>query len=138
MPVHRSVAKRPSEIPRGTETVLLVEDEEGVRNLVSNMLREQGYRVYEAEHGSHALEVFAKHGNEIQLLLTDVIMPKMSGRELAQRLTAKSPTLKVVYMSGYTDDIVAREGVVFDNTILLHKPFTLEGLMRKLREALGN
>ena len=64
-------------------------------------------------------------------------MPKMSGRELAERLTAKSPALKVVYMSGYTDDIVAREGVIFDDTILLHKPFTLEGLTRKLREALG-
>jgi PAS domain S-box-containing protein len=130
--------KRLKQIPRGTETILLVEDEEGVRNLVSAMLRGQGYQVYEAEHGAHALEVFANHGNEIQLLLTDVIMPKMSGRELAERLTAKSPRLKVVFMSGYTDDIVAREGVLFANTILLHKPFTLEGLTRKVREALGD
>ncbi|HEY3837399.1 MAG TPA: PAS domain-containing protein [Bryobacteraceae bacterium] len=129
--------KRAKPLPKGTETILLVEDEEGVRNLVSSMLRGQGYRVYEAEHGWHALEVFANHESEIQLLLTDVIMPKMSGRELAERLMAKSPSLKVIYMSGYTDDIVAREGVVFDNTILLHKPFTLEGLTRKLREALG-
>jgi two-component system cell cycle sensor histidine kinase/response regulator CckA len=129
--------KRTKPLPKGTETILLVEDEEGVRNLVSNMLRSQGYQVYEAEHGWDALEVHAKHANEIHLLLTDVIMPKMSGRELAERLLAKSPGLKVVYMSGYTDDIVAREGVVFDNTILLHKPFTLEGLVRKLREALG-
>jgi two-component system cell cycle sensor histidine kinase/response regulator CckA len=136
--VQRPELKRDRQISKGTETVLLVEDEEGVRNLVSNMLRGQGYKVYEADHGQHALEVFAKYGNEIQLLLTDVIMPKMSGRELAERLTAKSPALKVVYMSGYTDDIVAREGVVFDNTILLHKPFTLEGLTRKLREALGD
>jgi two-component system cell cycle sensor histidine kinase/response regulator CckA len=130
--------KPQARLPKGSETVLLVEDEEGVRNLVSAMLRSQGYQVYEAEHGWHALEVFAKFGAEIQLLLTDVIMPKMSGRELAERLKAKSPELKVVYMSGYTDDIVAREGVVFDNTILLHKPFTLEGLTRKLREALGD
>jgi two-component system cell cycle sensor histidine kinase/response regulator CckA len=136
-PVNRPERKRQTAISKGTETVLLVEDEDGVRNLVSNMLRGQGYTVYEAEHGWHALEVFSKYGSEIQLLLTDVIMPKMSGRELAERLKAKSPALKVVYMSGYTDDIVAREGVVFDNTILLHKPFTLEGLTRKLREALG-
>ncbi len=135
-PASRQERKAHSQIARGSETVLLVEDEAGVRNLVSDMLRGQGYRVYEAEHGSHALEVFSKYGNEIHLLLTDVIMPKMSGRELAERLKAKSPALKVVYMSGYTDDIVAREGVVFDNTILLHKPFTLEGLTRKLREAL--
>jgi signal transduction histidine kinase/CheY-like chemotaxis protein len=128
--------KRDRQVPKGTETILLVEDEEGVRNLVSSMLRSQGYKVHEAEHGFHALEVFARHGDEIRLLLTDVIMPKMSGRELVERLRAKSPELKVVYMSGYTDDIVAREGVVFDNTILLHKPFTLEGLTRKLREAL--
>jgi YesN/AraC family two-component response regulator len=94
--------------------------------------------VYEAEHGWHALEVFSRYGSEIQLLLTDVIMPKMSGRELAERLKAKAPALKVVYMSGYTDDIIAREGVVFDNTFLLHKPFTLKGLTRKLREALGD
>jgi two-component system, cell cycle sensor histidine kinase and response regulator CckA len=136
--VNRPVPKHNHQIPRGTETVLLVEDEQGVRDLVSSMLRNQGYQVYEAEHGFHALDVFAKHGNEIQVLLTDVIMPKMSGRELAERLTAKSPQLKVVFMSGYTDDILAREGVVLNNTVLLHKPFTLEGLMRKLREALDN
>jgi two-component system cell cycle sensor histidine kinase/response regulator CckA len=135
--VSRPVRKRLEQIPKGSETVLLVEDEEGVRSLVSNMLSGQGYRVHEAENGWHALEVFAKYGSEIQLLLTDVIMPKMSGRELAQRLKAKSPALKVVYMSGYTDDIVAREGVLFDDTVLLHKPFTLEGLTRKLREVLG-
>ncbi len=137
-PSARQERKKGDQVARGSETVLLVEDEEGVRSLVSNMLRGQGYRVYEAEHGWHALEVFSRYSSEIQLLLTDVIMPKMSGRELAERLKAKSPGLKVVYMSGYTDDIVAREGVVFDNTILLHKPFTLEGLTRKLREALGD
>jgi CheY-like chemotaxis protein len=137
-PAPRQETRREKLVARGAETILLVEDEEGVRNLVSGMLREQGYRVYEAEHGSHALEVFSEHHTEIQLLLTDVIMPKMSGRELAERLIARSPGLKVVYMSGYTDDIVAREGVVFEDTILLHKPFTPEGLARKLREALGD
>ena len=136
--IERSEPRPITKARTGTETILLVEDEEGVRNLVSSMLRGQGYQVYEAEHGGHALEVFARYGHEIQLVLTDVIMPKMSGRELAERLKAKSPGLKVVYMSGYTDDIVAREGVVFDNTILLHKPFTLEGLTRKIREALGD
>ncbi len=135
-PAAKQEAKSNKPAPRGTETVLLVEDEAGVRSLVCDMLRRQGYKVYEAEHGWHALEVFAQHASQIQLLLTDVIMPKMSGRELAERLQKKSPGLKVVYMSGYTDDIVAREGVVFDNTILLHKPFTLEGLTKKLREAL--
>ena len=115
-----------------------MEDEESVRNLVSNMLRGQGYLVYEAENGWRALDVFDTHASEIQLLSDDVIMPKMSGRELAERLTAKAPGLKVVFMSGYTDDIIAREGLVFDNTILLHKPFKLESLTRKLREALGD
>jgi two-component system cell cycle sensor histidine kinase/response regulator CckA len=137
-PLQRLETTPHQQIPKGTETVLLVEDEAGVRDLVGAMLRGQGYQVYEAEHGSHALEVFARYGKEIQLLLTDVIMPKMSGRELAERLRAKSPGLKVVFMSGYTDDILAREGVVFDNTILVHKPFTLEALMRKLRQALGD
>jgi PAS domain S-box-containing protein len=123
---------------RGSETILLVEDEEAVRGLVSSMLQSQGYRVLEAEHAARALEVFEQHEQEIQLLLTDVIMPRMSGHELAGRLRTKSPALKVVYMSGYTDDIVAREGLVFENTVLLHKPFTLEGLMGKLREAFGD
>ena len=122
----------------GAETILLVEDEEGVRNLVSSMLRSQGYRVFEAEHGKHALEVFERHGREVELLLTDVIMPRMSGHELARRLKAQAPGLKVMYMSGYTDDIVAREGIVSENTVLLHKPFTLDGLLRKLHEAFGD
>jgi len=121
-----------------TETILLVEDEEGVRNLVSSMLRSQGYRVFEAEHGKHALEVFERHGKEVELLLTDVIMPRMSGHELARRLKAQAPGLKVMYMSGYTDDIVAREGIVSESTVLLHKPFTLDGLLRKLHEAFGD
>jgi PAS domain S-box-containing protein len=120
------------------ETILLVEDEEGVRNLVSSMLRSQGYRVFEAEHGKHALEVFERHGQEVELLLTDVIMPRMSGHELARRLKTQAPGLKVMYMSGYTDDIVAREGIVSENTVLLHKPFTLDGLLRKLHEAFGD
>ncbi|HXI44609.1 MAG TPA: PAS domain-containing protein [Bryobacteraceae bacterium] len=120
----------------GTETILLVEDELGVRQLVHEMLRRLGYTIYEASNGADAVRIFAQHQNAIDLLLTDVIMPQMSGRELAERLKAVRPTLKVLYISGYTDDMLAHHGVLESNVYLLQKPFAPDDLAKKLREVL--
>jgi len=120
----------------GTETILLVEDELGVRQLVHEMLRRLGYKIHEASNGADAVRIFAQHQNAIDLLLTDVIMPQMSGRELAERLKALRPTLKVLYISGYTDDMLAHHGVLESNVYLLQKPFAPDDLAKKLREVL--
>ena len=120
----------------GTETILLVEDELGVRQLVREMLRRLGYQIHEANTGADALRIFAQHQNTIDLLLTDVIMPQMSGRELAERLKALRPLLKVLYISGYTDDMLAHHGVLESNVYLLQKPFAPDELAKKLREVL--
>ena len=120
----------------GTETILLVEDELGVRQLVREMLHRLGYQIHEANTGADALRIFAQHQNTIDLLLTDVIMPQMSGRELAERLKALRPLLKVLYISGYTDDMLAHHGVLESNVYLLQKPFAPDELAKKLREVL--
>jgi len=142
LPVFQA-APRPRERPRpprrlapGVETVLLVEDEAGVRQLAREMLRRQGYAVIEAEGGSQALQLFEQHAPSIALLLTDVVMPQMGGRELAERLLAARPDLKVLYMSGYTSDVVARHGLLDAGIALLQKPFTQESLGRKVRAVL--
>ncbi len=120
----------------GTETILLVEDETGVRQLVREMLRRLGYKIHEASNGADAVRIFAQHQNAIDLLLTDVIMPQMSGRELAERLKVLQPSLKVLYISGYTDDMLAHHGVLESNVYLLQKPFAPDELAKKLREVL--
>ena len=120
----------------GTETILLVEDEIGVRHLVREMLHRLGYKIHEASSGADAVRIFAQHQNTIDLLLTDVIMPQMSGRELAERLKALQPLLKVLYISGYTDDMLAHHGVLESNVYLLQKPFAPDELAKKLREVL--
>jgi len=131
--------ERPQAAPSAAhrETILLVEDEEGVRRLVREMLARHGYTVLEAADGQEALRVFEREGERIHLLLTDVVMPHMSGRELALRLTARRPELKVAYMSGYTGDVIADYGVLEPGVILIQKPFTARLLLRRLREALG-
>jgi CheY-like chemotaxis protein len=121
---------------KGSEAILLVEDEEAVRELASVVLAAQGYRVIEAENPAHAEELSAKHSSEIQLLLTDVVMPGMSGRELARRITARSPKLRVLYMSGYTDNVIATGGVLEPGVSFLQKPFTPRALTVKVREVL--
>ena len=120
----------------GTETILLVEDELGVRQLVREMLHRLGYTILEASGGAEALRLFDQHQGSIDLLLTDVIMPQMSGRDLAERLKALQPSLKVLYISGYTDDMLAHHGVLESNVFLLQKPFAPDELARKLREVL--
>jgi len=120
----------------GTETILVVEDEAEVRRLTAGMLSRQGYRVIDASSGAEALRLWNKHGSEIAMLLTDVIMPQMSGRELAERLKVLSPALKILYMSGYAGDVVAQHGVPQSETVFLHKPFTFDTLARQVRSVL--
>ena len=121
---------------RGNETILLVEDEPTVRNLVKEMLSRFGYRTFVAEGGSQAIALFEQHAGEIKLLLTDVIMPHMSGRELAVALRRMDRNLKILYMSGYTADEIATRGLVNAKPLLVQKPFNAETLARRVREVL--
>ena len=133
-PVDRSA--RPATAAGGTETILLVEDEEGVRELARDILRASGYTVLEARNGAEALPLCARHQGPLDMLLTDVVMPRMSGRELAERLAPLRPDLSVLYMSGYTDDAVIRHGVLGAGTAFLQKPFTPAALVLRVRETL--
>ena len=121
---------------RGSETILLVEDEEQVRTVVLTILRRQGYKVVAARSAAEALELCARDSESIDLLLTDVVMPQLSGPELAKRLTALRPQLKVLCMSGYTDDSIVRHGVLASGVAYIQKPITQAGLARKVREVL--
>jgi CheY-like chemotaxis protein len=132
----RSVVRE--DVPaRGTETVLLVEDEEMVRRMTREVLEGAGYHVLEASSGFEALRVSSGHGGRLDLLLTDVVMPGMSGRELAERLAPVRPGIKVLYMSGHTDDAIFHHGVTQAGTGFLQKPFTPDALERRVRELLG-
>jgi PAS domain S-box-containing protein len=121
---------------KGTETILLVEDEAEVRRFARELLTRQGYAILEAASGPDALRLWKRHRGAVDLLLTDVIMPQMSGRELADELKALRPDLKVLFMSGYTDDVIAQHGILDLATEFLQKPFTHETLGRKVREVL--
>ncbi len=120
----------------GLETVLLVEDEGSVRALAETVLKKFGYNVLVADSGQAALDIWRQKRDSIDVLLTDVIMPHMSGGELAHKLREMNPRLKVLFMSGYTDDMIASHGVLAGETQLIQKPFTAEGLGRKLRDVL--
>jgi PAS domain S-box-containing protein len=120
----------------GSETLLLVEDEESVRQLVRDTLEARGYKVIEAENGEAGLRASAAHEGTIDMIITDVVMPGMSGRELAKRVTEARPETKVLYLSGYTEEAIAHEGVLDPGTAFLQKPFTLQVLSRKVREVL--
>jgi PAS domain S-box-containing protein len=141
------------EAPRGTETILLAEDDEGVRGLAAIALRAQGYTVLEAKDGQEGLDLWQRHQGGIDLLVTDVVMPRMGGRQLADLMTGSCPGLRVLYLSGYTDDAVLRQGLTGALQLVgsmqagqaspgtagrafLAKPFTATALVRKVREVL--
>jgi PAS domain S-box-containing protein len=123
-------------IPHGTETVLLVEDEDAVRHLSRQLLEMVGYQVLEARNGLEALSVCEQNGGTIHLMVTDVVMPHMSGRQLADRLAPRYPDLRVLYLSGYTDEAISHHGVLDREVDFLSKPFSLDALARKVREVL--
>jgi PAS domain S-box-containing protein len=122
--------------PQGSETILLVEDEEGIRSLVRGILQARGYTVLEAGRPLEALEISKMFEGPIHLLFTDVVMPQMSGREVAEKISAGRPTTKVLYMSGYTDHAIAHHGVLNPGVPFLQKPFTPQALTQKVREVL--
>ena len=132
-------AVHPAEVPRaepGTETILLVEDEANLRYLARQFLEKQGYKVIEAADGAVAMQIVVAHEGVIHLLLTDVIMPGMNGRELAQRVSEMRPNVKVLYMSGYTENVIGHNGTLDAGVRLLQKPFNLRDLKDKVREVL--
>ena len=121
---------------RGTETILVVDDEESLRAVVGDLLGQLGYNVLSASGGDEAMALAAGYSGKIDLLLSDVIMEPVPGPALAERLTAERPEMKVVFISGYADDSLAPEGVLKPGTVLVHKPFTIKILSAKLREVL--
>jgi two-component system cell cycle sensor histidine kinase/response regulator CckA len=124
------------EIPRGRETVLLVEDEDAVRRIAAEFLRKQGYTVLEAHQGGDALLICRRTESVIHLMVTDVVMPGMSGRELVENLAPLKPEMRILYMSGYTDNAIVHHGVLEPGVNFLQKPFTLNDLARKVRDVL--
>ncbi len=122
----------------GQETILVVEDEESLRKIVARVLTAAGYRVVSASNAGEALLLCEKHGNRIRLMLTDVIMPGMNGRELSERLATMVPNMKVLYMSGYTDDAIVDRGALAPGTVLIQKPFTADELSARVRAVLDD
>ena len=133
---HEKPPAQPQSPARGSETVLLVEDSEGVRSLARLALERRGYIVLEAGHPHEALRLLEKLPDPVHILVTDVVMPEMSGRQLAERLAPQWPGLKVLYISGYTDDAVVRHGILEEGTPFLQKPFTPDALTQKVRDVL--
>ena len=125
-----------SEPPTGSETILLVEDDEAMRTLTHNCLQCGGYNVLVVGGGEAAIEAVSEHHGPVHLLLTDVVMRGINGRELAETLAISRPELKVLYMSGYTADVIAQRGILDPEVVLLEKPFTKEALLRKVRRVL--
>ena len=121
----------------GSETILIVEDEEEVRSFVVQALSSHGYRVLQAAEGNQALTLAERHTGSIDVLLTDVVLPGMNGRDLADRFRIARPKIKVIYTSGYTQDIIANRGVLPDDISYIPKPYTADQIAAKVREAIG-
>jgi DNA-binding response OmpR family regulator len=122
----------------GTETVLVVEDEPGVRQLICEVLRQEGYTVLESSDSLQAAQVSETYPGEIHLLVTDIVMPHSSGRDLSARLASSRPGMKVLYISGYTEDTIVHHGVLESDLAFLPKPFAFEALLGKMREILDS
>jgi two-component system, cell cycle sensor histidine kinase and response regulator CckA len=137
-PADTNAAPVPCATLGGSETILLVEDEESVRQLVRETLSAKGYRVIEASDGEAGLEAAAQHDGAIHLVITDVVMPGISGREMVKQLLQTRSETLVLYLSGYTEDAIVSEGRIESGTAFLQKPFTLQNLSKKVREVLGN
>ena len=131
-----NLPSRPASQAGGAETILMVEDEEVVRQVTRKMLETKGYKVLEAAGGPAALALSAQHRGAIQLLLTDVLMPEMSGKDLAKRLTRRRPETRVLFMSGHTENAIVHHGVLEPGIAFIQKPFRLEALRHKVREVL--
>ncbi len=132
----QSTEEPPVRVLPGSETILVAEDEAGVRTLLCHILQRRGYRVLEASNGEEAFQLYQARAGEIDLVLTDVVMPKMTGRELADRIQNMHPTARIIFMSGYTDDVLLRTGAFRPGMSFLQKPLRPEVLVAKVREAL--
>jgi CheY-like chemotaxis protein len=121
---------------RGTETVLAVEDEASVRRVLSRILRQLGYAVLEAADGDDALRLDDEDGRHVDLLITDVVMPRLGGRQLAERMRARNPDLRVLFLSGYGTEALANRGVSSEDDHVLRKPFSASGLASSVRQVL--
>jgi len=135
-PVFVAPENRRSNVARGSETILVAEDDEMVRTLVREALEREGYRVLASADPVEARRVSDRHRGTIHLLISDVVMPKLSGRELAEQLLTRRPAMKVLYMSGYTDNAVLNSGILHQEVAFLQKPFTPAALTEKVREVL--
>lgn len=136
MPVEIKKTKEWSSLPKGTETVLLVEDDENVRTMTAKMLTQFGYRVLLAADAPQAIRLFEQEKGHVHLILTDVVMPTMSGRDMIKQMPLHHTDIKVLYMSGYTNNAIAHHGILEEGINYIQKPFTLESLLHKVREVL--
>ena len=137
-PIAQVLSAQAEQRQRGTETLLVVEDEEALRESICDFMGGLGYKVLAADSGQQALSIASEHHGRIDLLVTDVVMPRMSGRNLSQMLARLRPDLKTIFMSGYIDDAIVRHGVVVEGVAFLQKPFGLSTLARKVREVIGS
>ncbi len=136
--IEKKTLKKAAEDTHGSETILLVEDNEKVRGFIYTILKRMGYTVLKAENGAEALPVLASHAGQVNLLLTDVVMPGMSGKALFAKAAEKHPDLKVLYMSGYTGNVIVHRGVLDEGIAFIQKPFPVKALAAKVREVLDN
>jgi CheY-like chemotaxis protein len=135
-PLDATTARKPSASARGTETILRVEDDKAVRLLARRILERNGYTVLEASEGTKAIDLVKDYEGPIHLLMTDVVMPHMGGRAVAEAVTSLCPGVKVLYLSGYTASAIVHRGVLEPGTTLVEKPFTPDALVSKVREVL--